>query len=189
MPRKILFQTVEDRDNPDAVLRDAPFKCDIARDPWLGEGYYFWDTFIELAHWWGWKGYFGRYMILQKIIDYSYDDYFDLVGNTDHIRVLERCSTILSKEFGQKNPTVAKVIEYLKGNPKLSFNFKAIRAEGRGSIMYSEELDLKRRLFYKKGKSAYLDLRPAIQICYFKKQDLVGPPLTIVYPDEYVEFI
>lgn len=189
MPRKILFHTVDNRDNPDVVLRDAPFKCDLTRNPWLGHGYYFWDTFIELAHWWGKKGYRGHYMILQKTIDYSYDDFFDLVGNTEHLCILEECSKILSKEFRQQNPTVAKVIEYLRRNPKLSFNFKAIRAEGRGSITYNEEISLKRRIFYKQGKSAYLDLRPAIQICYFEKKDLVGDPLSIVYPEEYVEFI
>lgn len=189
MSRKILFQTIEDRDNPDDVLRDAPFKCDIKRDPWLGEGYYFWDTFIELAHWWGKKGYKGHYMILRKDVDYSYDDFFDLVGNTEHILALEKCSEILSKEFGQKNPTVSKVIEYLKRNPSLPFHYKAVRAEGRGSISYNEEFDLRKRVLFRQKMSAYLDLRPAIQICFFNKKDIKGAPISIVYPDEYVEFI
>lgn len=187
MSRRVLYHTVDDRDNPDDVLRDAPFKC--KRHPWLGEGYYFWDTFIELAHWWGKKGYFDHYMITKKEVILSNDDVFDLVGNTNHLQIMEECAMVLSHEFGQSNPTVAKVIEYLRRNKELSFHFKAVRAEGRGSILYDDEPTLKKRLFYRQGKSAYLDLRPAIQICYFNKKDIEGTPLEIVFPEEYLEYI
>lgn len=37
--RKELYQTVEDRDNPDYVLENGPFKC--ISNAWLGDGYYF----------------------------------------------------------------------------------------------------------------------------------------------------
>ena len=50
----ILYQTVDDRRNIKYVLENAPFKC-TRNDAWLGEGYYFWDTFINFAHWWGEK--------------------------------------------------------------------------------------------------------------------------------------
>ena len=49
---RIIYQTVEDRGNPDYVEQHGPFIC-TNKNAWLGEGYYFWDTIIELAHWWG----------------------------------------------------------------------------------------------------------------------------------------
>lgn len=52
MDRRTLFQAVKDLDNPDEIEQNGPFKC-RREDAWLGEGYYFWDSFVELAHWWG----------------------------------------------------------------------------------------------------------------------------------------
>ena len=45
---KKIFQTLEDRNNPDEVESQGPFIC--TNNPWLGKGYYFWDTFLDLAH-------------------------------------------------------------------------------------------------------------------------------------------
>ena len=53
---KKIFQTLEDRNNPDEVESQGPFIC--TNNPWLGKGYYFWDTFLDLAHWWGTKAFF-----------------------------------------------------------------------------------------------------------------------------------
>ena len=39
------YHTVEDRDNPDEIEADGPFKC-TRGDAWLGPGYYFWDSKI-----------------------------------------------------------------------------------------------------------------------------------------------
>ena len=44
---KKIFQTLEDRNNPDEVESQGPFIC--TNNPWLGKGYYFWDTFLDLA--------------------------------------------------------------------------------------------------------------------------------------------
>ena len=40
---RIIYQTVEDRGNPDYVEQHGPFIC-TNKNAWLGEGYYFWDT-------------------------------------------------------------------------------------------------------------------------------------------------
>lgn len=52
MNDKTLYQTVEDRNNPSEIETEGPFLC-VRNNAWLGRGYYFWDTFVELAHWWG----------------------------------------------------------------------------------------------------------------------------------------
>ena len=45
---KTIYQTLENRDNADEVERDGPFLCN-RKNAWLGTGYYFGDTFVELA--------------------------------------------------------------------------------------------------------------------------------------------
>ncbi len=58
----VLYQTVSDRDNADYIEDNAPFRCE-RKDAWLGEGYYFWDTLIKNAHWWGEIAYNNEYVI------------------------------------------------------------------------------------------------------------------------------
>ena len=40
------YQTLENRNNPDQIEEQGPFLCN-RKSAWLGEGYYFWDSFIE----------------------------------------------------------------------------------------------------------------------------------------------
>lgn len=58
-----IYQTLEDRQNYGEVEEHGPFFCYVrddngipksgVKEPWLGEGYYFWDTRITDAQWWG----------------------------------------------------------------------------------------------------------------------------------------
>lgn len=53
-----IFQTLEDRDNPDKVEQHGPYQSEMSH--WLGKGYYFWDRNITRAHWWGRKAKFHK---------------------------------------------------------------------------------------------------------------------------------
>lgn len=46
-----LYQTVKNNGNKQSIETFGPIYGKV--DTWLGNGYYFWDGFIELAHWWG----------------------------------------------------------------------------------------------------------------------------------------
>src|SRR5574344_2178285 len=58
-----IYQTLEERNNNDQVEKHGPYFCSLyddsgrlkngIKEPWLGEGYYFWDARINDAHWWG----------------------------------------------------------------------------------------------------------------------------------------
>lgn len=58
-----IYQTLEDRNNDNEIETHGPYFCSLHDDkgqikhgiktPWLGEGYYFWDTRKEDAQWWG----------------------------------------------------------------------------------------------------------------------------------------
>ena len=97
-------------------------------EAWLGHGHYFWDSFVDDAHWWGHTHYHGDYSICQSSYDYDSLDFFDLVGNTEHIAAFEKCARILQKRYtGGRQLKVYDVLGFMKVVNK-SFRFKAYRA-------------------------------------------------------------
>ncbi len=82
--------------------------------------------------------------------------------------------------------TVARVITFLKEKVP-GFNFEAIRVYGIKSISdYNEEYKkYKHRLIFELKKPQYLDYKPAIQLCLFKKNSLNLRNFKIEFPDEY----
>lgn len=73
MATKIVYQTLEDRQTDlDKIESNGPYSCRW-ENSWLGNGYYFWDTFIDNAHWWGVEGrkYKNGYIICQAECDFN----------------------------------------------------------------------------------------------------------------------
>lgn len=181
---KILYQTVGDRGNPEEVERQGPFICE--RDnAWLGTGYYFWDTFIELAHWWGDYGYNRNYMICEASCDEN-DKIFDLVGNTDHIQILDKYSKLLKEKKPKQTITVAFVIMHMRLILKKDFRYKAIRANGIDTVNKGKLIE-ENRLCFNFNNRAYLDLKPAIQICIINKKEMGLTGYKIIYPNIYIQ--
>lgn len=174
--RTTIYQTLEHRNNADEVEASGPFLCH-RKNAWLGVGYYFWDTDIELAHEWGRNSYNGNYFICRTYLPSTGNDVFDLVGNLEHLKELREAMSVICKNY--EDCTVATVIEYLKKHTEFLKDFKAVRSrdERRSSCF----------LPYPGGK-AILNLRPRIQICVFNKSSLEGIPFEIIYPDDYRHF-
>ena len=186
MAKKVIYQTLEDRANPDKIEKDGPFPCNWD-NTWLGDGYYFWDTFIENAHWWGAevRNYKNGYIVCKAFCDFNDGDCFDLVGNTEHLILFTNTYNFLkSKGLANENAKVKRIIEYLKTNTK-GFNYQAVRAYGLKSKNIHSVFNL--GLYFEDNKPQYLDLKPAIQICFYKKDSLNLRNYQIVYPDEYIE--
>jgi len=59
-----IYQTLEERGNPDDIESYRPFIC-RSKTAWLAHDYYFWDSFIENAHWWGTKIDTDEYVICE----------------------------------------------------------------------------------------------------------------------------
>lgn len=114
MEKTTIYQTLEDRDNDEEVQEHGPYWCDLyeadgkkkegIKEPWLGAGYYFWDTLIEDAHWWGRTIYPKKgYIVCQSQYDSHSPHLFDLVGNVSHSREFVDCvAFIKSNGKGQK---------------------------------------------------------------------------------------
>lgn len=187
MKSKVLYQTLKDKGNPEYVLENAPFSCNWD-NTWLGEGFYFWDTFVENAHWWGEVRHKNKYIICQTICDFNTDKCFDLVGDTDHMSDFSNSIEFLKDQniiTITPETTVARVLEFIK--TKIGFDYEAIRVYGIKSISeYKEEYQKYRfRLIFELSRPQFLDYKPAIQICIFEKNGLNRRDLTIIYPDEY----
>lgn len=173
-----LYQTVENRENPDEVECKAPFKC-TNKSAWLGCGYYFWDTFVMFAHKWGEEAYQGSYFICEVPCKYEAGEVLDLVGNAEQIYDFGEIAKKLEEEYGEEI-TVPFVINYLKC--KTPFKFKMIRAHSENAFSRIEPL----RLRYIKDNRSTLNLRPIIQCCVIEKS-ILQLPVRIVYPLEYME--
>ena len=182
------YQTLEDRNNPQHVEDYGPFPCS-RKNAWLGFGYYFWDTFIDLAHWWGSKcpEYNNAYIVCQAKL-FKDETLWDLQGDGSHLMEFEGiCLEIIDSGISASNRLlVPQVIEYFKRKGK--FNYKAIRALGVRSINAWEPIVIEvLNVSFSRGSVAYLEMRPAVQICLLEKSALSLQGFQIVYPPEYVE--
>ena len=184
MAKKIVYQTLEDRGNRKIIEEEGPFMCKW-ENTWLGDGYYFWDTFIENAHWWGeeCRKYPNGYVICQAICDFNDIDCCDLVGNTDHLLMFSDSFNFLKNEgLANENTTVKRLIHYLKYELKY-FKFNSIRVFGLRSKNLKSPYSF--TLNFEEKKPQYLDFKPAIQICFYSKNSLNLRDYKLIYPPVY----
>ncbi len=179
MNKRELFQAVRDLNNPDEIEQKGPFVCS-RKDAWLGEGYYFWEHYIDLAHWWGQFSLSNNYVVCRSYCDATYPDTFDLHNNPEHLTLIKTLSEALAKEYPGKLITVNFVLEMLKSHSDFAKDFKAIRAKAERCWKYVP------RLPFKKHSVAYLETVPPIQVCVLDKSFLIDDIYEIVYPDKYV---
>ena len=189
MPRKVtIFQTLDDKGNPDDVHRDGPYICRW-ENAWLGHGYYFWEIFLNSAQWWGKSRYKDNYIICEG--NYIFDDekIFDLSnGNPQHNLDFETyLKELKSKGFiKEKVTTVSRVFIFLKTHIKSFSKYEASRAYSPNAIgtNYPEHIH---RLYFEKDKDMYYDMRPAVQICFYSKKALSLSDYRIIYPEHYID--
>lgn len=185
MAKKIVYQTLEDRGTDlDKIESNGPYICQW-ENSWLGDGYYFWDTFIENAHWWGKEGrkYAKGYIICQAECDFNDTECLDLHGNTEQLKMFKDMYELLKRKgIVDKSSTVKMILEFLKAESKY-FNYSAIRINGVRSKNINSTYNL--NLFFEPKKDQYFELVSAIQICFFSKTSLNLRNYKIVFPDEY----
>lgn len=178
---KIIFQTLENRGDFDKVEMYGPYKCKWP-NTWLGDGFYFWDTFIENAHWWGKKHRNGNYIICEAQFLFDTSTCFDLVGSTSHMVEMNDAVNLMNeKGLIDSKTTTARVIAYLRDSLNI-FNYSAVRVWGVNS--QSEKYWKKYGLLFELNKPFYLHMKPAIQICIFNWTAINAKNYKVVFPDE-----
>lgn len=176
---KALFQALKDCDNPSEVIDHGPYKC-TRSDAWLGDGFYFWDSIIDLAHWWGKLAYGDKYIIGK--LNYYYDDalIYDLL-EPEKLNDFREYADLLRKEYG-KSYTVASVLAHMRTHP--DFHYRGVRMKGEHSTSSIEG----KKIFFKRRNDYYLDTKPAVQICLFHDKDVKSSPFELVYPEKYIAY-
>lgn len=179
MEKTTIYQTLEDRDNDEEVQEHGPYWCDLyeadgkkkegIKEPWLGAGYYFWDTLIENAHWWGKKIYLrkkAKYIICQSQYDSHSPHLFDLVGNVSHYREFVDCVAVMKSNGKGQKRSFPEVLAYLKQHA--DFRYKAIRARPHPLEFVSANI-------YFPGGQMELEKLDKVQICFFDKSLFIAP--------------
>ena len=179
-----IYQTLEDRGNYEEIERHGPYFCSIyeedgsikkgTKEPWLGEGYYFWDTWERDALWWGEVIYHSHcrgFIICHTTYDQCSPLLFDLVGNLAHVRDFEKCVLFIIERDKKRRVSVPYVLKRLKESE--TFNFKAVRAWPRTI----SNPDTHSKVFFPGNKTIIKGLEK-VQICFFDNT-LLGRPFKI----------
>jgi hypothetical protein len=181
---RTLYQAIQNTENPDKIEHDGPIFCGNA-SAWLGPGYYFWDSFIELAHIWGRVHCGGDYMICEAFSEFNTEEILDLINNPDQIRDFWESFLLLKDNPRLLCPggslTVGSVIESLKKTN--AFPYKAIRANGNNSFNSYQNPVIKVLFAY--NLPAFMELPPAWQVCVIDKTFLQNGSYHVIFPEEY----
>lgn len=181
-----IYQTLEDRGNYDEIEDHGPYFCSLrdaegrlkkgSKQPWLGEGYYFWDTRISDAQWWGGVAY-GKFLKGYVICHTSYDQnspyLYDMVGSVAMFDDFVECAEIIKSKRGLNRVSFPMVLQYLKKNKE--FNYRAIRVR---PVPESQVTDTRIDVFFP-GNMAGISSEGRIQICFFDKS-LLNQPFKVV---------
>ena len=98
-----IYQAIAKRgeQNEDYFEKIGPIKCTNSK-AWLGDGYYFWDTRIDDAHWWGQMSR-GDYFILRATMQLHPGVCFDLEGCVAHREIFDSIGKELVQQLGQSD--------------------------------------------------------------------------------------
>ena len=172
---------MEDRDNVDYVEANGPFLGNI-RNRWLGKGYYYWDSFINSAHFWGMVSYVyynKHYIIAKSELTLPPNQTLNLLEPSD----LQKLITWIEEykqTFSTESTTIEKVLTHAQNIMGATFPYIAIRALFIDCINkkeYQNRISLN-------GK-AYLDLQPPIQVCIRDKTVIGKDNFKVIYPANY----
>lgn len=176
-----IYQTLEDRQNDQDVEEHGPYFCSSVdadgnpksgvREPWLGEGYYFWDSRIANAMWWGDTVYSSKgYIICHTTYDQHSPLLFDMVGDVTQLDDFVKCAEFIKKQNKVAGVSFPVVIAYMKKLPE--FYYKAIRV-----CPHPKTINEVVRF---PGSKSVLCMADKIQICFFDKT-LLNHPFKIVH--------
>lgn len=173
-----IYQTLEDRQNYMEIEKHGPYFCSEHYDngilkrgiqePWLGEGYYFWDSRISDARWWG-KTVYGLkgYVVCRTTYDQHSPLLYDLLGNIEQFDEFIRNAELIKKERSLKTIKFSVVLAYMK-TKVTDFNYKAIR------VWPHPKTFEKTSVIFPNGEVVLCSLSK-VQICFFDKTLLTEP--------------
>ena len=185
---KEIFQTLENRGTDVSKLeQEGPYACNWTNS-WLGNGYYFWDTFIENAHWWGKevRRYDNGHIICKADCDYNNTECLDLHGDLEQLKLFKEAFELMLKNgVVNRDTTVKNFLAKLRGKSTIFKHYTAIRVNGILSKNYNSIYAV--NFLFEKDKWQYFEMIPAVQICFFQKNSLNLRNYKVVYPEYLID--
>ena len=172
MKRVKLYQTLEDRCNPDYIEEHGPFAC-RRNDRWLACGAYFWENDIQQAYEWG-DNYPNGFVICESEYDADNKNYYDLVTG-EHYEELKRCQRLLKKK-SKEDATLPQIIDFIMSEKQFPYN----------AIRYAFVMEEENPIIVSAKYHAILAPVRSIQICVVKDGFLLDGKYKIIFPPEYV---
>lgn len=166
MKNRTLYQTLEDRNNVANIEKNGPGYCEDEK-AWLCPGYYFWEASKDVARWWGNRTYINQkkgYVVCKTTYDYARDNFFDLVGDTEHISDFWDAVDVLSEEY-DRSITVPMVLGFLRDDDDFDNRFDAVRAYPIRSRRQEKII------YFADNNVSYIEKDPPIQLCVWKNID------------------
>lgn len=183
------FQTLKDKGDPNNAVTNGPILCKDEK-AWLHTGYYFWDEDIDVAHWWGKVHCQKKYIICKSKYIRDLNRCWDLYNCYEHrLEIRSIVKEIKRRNINKgKEVRVRDVINHLIDTGCMKY--EAVRVAGTNSISeegkFHDSIPLEIRNTRWGSVAHKLDLRPAIQICFYTKEALDRTGFNIVYPDKYI---
>lgn len=132
-------------------------------EPWLGDGYYFWDTLEANAHWWGRVHYQSKYTIVELVCNMSEGTCYDLFGNLGHISEFEEIRSYMIEEgLADSSTRVCRILEFIKQRTDFLEKYKSIRGCG-----YNVKNGLYKFVCFSTQEG--MPLAPKVQVCLLSK--------------------
>ena len=168
-----LFQTVQDRENPEYVNKNGPFPGVTSH--WLGKGYYFWDNLITRAHWWGDSHCGGKYMICRAYALIDDGSYLDLAGNMLQLQEFKEKYDVIQKMHPTRTITISFAINKLRKDHL--FPYQAVRS-------LSNECGGDVAVNYVDNHPSYLNFSPPMQVCVYPFNCIKD--YHVIFPFKYI---
>ena len=169
--------TCRDEGGSEFVLQHAPFLAAYdesqGKQPFLGEGYYFWDYNLDLAHHWGRVHCRNKYLILEVDLEFQSGTLLDLVGSRfDMLHLQKIRDELYLRGYIDGDWELSKLISMLKHigqTPDYQniFPFQAVRAVDH-SIKGAKQIPAK----FVSQMENYTLINPRIIICKYEKKDI-----------------
>lgn len=165
------------------VLSEAPFlskwpqtqqdeEDQYIKDPFLGEGYYFWQSDLHRAKRWGEMLYGDYYFVLKASINTTLLNFLDLVGEPDHIGAFElACIKLVNSGAIETDFTLGEAIEYMK--KANIFPWKIIRCK--------EFTNGTKKQYFRRDSNSFTLLRGNFIFCLVEKNELILTEKVIVF--------
>lgn len=191
------YHTCDDTEDIDKIERGAPFRSkwkkvvdpkNPPKQPFLSEGFYFWEEDLDSAHWWGRTHCHNKYVVFRYKISVESARFLDLIGSIPDKRQFLKMTEMalsggLSGYSNAKNMPVGEVLAFIRALLKDRFPYDGVRAmdnersQGGGKINY--------RPFATWSNKGTAD-NPQFILCLFKFSEQTLQERTVLYPTSYV---